>query len=170
MKLRKLTRREVIISLSVFAFCFVIILFVKQYQSSPKQDAVNSNNRSGINLSDDKKDTTFIPKFWKYHSGDDSLWRGKNFNDSKWDSVMPELNLTQISEGYFKGNCWFRANIVVDQNVEVQTLTGTIKTFLPIGKVICMILFASFSATGNSGLAMSLRRIIFANSPPNTDL
>ena len=52
-------------------------------------------------------------------------------------------------------------------------LSGTsfaIKMFLPIGKAMCIILFASFSATGNSGLAMSLKRIIFVNSPPNTDL
>src|SRR5687767_3448105 len=41
---------------------------------------------------------------------------------------------------------------------------------LPIGKAICIILFSSFFATGNSGLARSLKRITFANSPPNTDL
>src|SRR6476620_5580585 len=41
---------------------------------------------------------------------------------------------------------------------------------LPIGKAICIILFSSFSATLNSGLARSLKRIIFVNSPPNTDL
>ncbi|MFH1785944.1 MAG: hypothetical protein ABH842_05940 [Candidatus Micrarchaeota archaeon] len=51
------------------------------------------------------------------------------------DSVYPlavflrTLNVTSYS----------RANIVVDQNIEVQTLTGTVKTFLPNGviQVIC---------------------------------
>ena len=42
--------------------------------------------------------------------------------------------------------------------------------FLPMGKAICIILFSSFSDTGNSGLARSLKRITLANSPPNTDL
>ena len=52
-------------------------------------------------------------------------------------------------------------------------LSGTslaIKTLFPIGKAICIILFASLSGTGNSGLAISLKRMIIANSPPNTDL
>ena len=39
-----------------------------------------------------------------------------------------------------------------------------------IGRAICMILFASSGATGNSGLSRSFIRITFVNSPPKTDL
>jgi hypothetical protein len=45
-----------------------------------------------------------------------------------------------------------------------------IKTFLPIGNAMYIILFSSFSATGNSGLERFLKRVIFANSPPKAYL
>jgi hypothetical protein len=46
-----------------------------------------------------------------------------------------------------------------------------ISTFsVPIGRAMSMIFSASSSDTGNSGRAMSLKRMILVNSPPNTDL
>ena len=52
-------------------------------------------------------------------------------------------------------------------------LAGTslaIKRFLPIGKVISIILFASLSSMRYSGLDISLKRLIEVKFPPNTDL
>ena len=60
---------------------------------------------------------------------------------------------------------YFTANSLVSLNKELLA----IKTLGPIGKAMCIILFASFSETGKSSLAKSLKRIILANSPPNTD-
>lgn len=52
-------------------------------------------------------------------------------------------------------------------------ISGTllpIKKLGPMGRAMCMIFSASCAGTGKSSLAMSLKRVIFENSPPNTYL
>ena len=105
--------RAVIISVSAFLFWTLIIVLKNWYQSAHKAEVSAAQNNEGIKVLS-QRDTVFLPKVWKYHAGDDSLWARSNADDSHWKMIRPELNLDSLPENFFKGICWFRANIYVD--------------------------------------------------------
>jgi signal transduction histidine kinase len=61
----------------------------------------------GINLNND----------WKYHSGDDLTWAGKNFDDSSWPFVNSRFNADSIRGKPWKGIAWFRKKIKIDSTL-----------------------------------------------------
>ena len=68
---------------------------------------IHFNTASDTNLIDgDRK--------WKYHAGDDTLWKNPAFNDSGWDTLKPNLNLNKIDTGIFNGIGWFRYHLKID--------------------------------------------------------
>jgi len=62
-----------------------------------------------------------LNKYWKYQSGDDTLWAQPGFDDSTWDTVSTQLNLTKLSEGMFDGYSWFRLHIRIDSSLRNKT-------------------------------------------------
>ena len=114
MNLSRPAKRAVIIFCSALAFWAVIIILKNLYQSYNGGPITSGKSGGAIQVLHNR-DTTLLPEYWKYHKGDDSLWSRTNINDSKWDSVQPDLNLRKIPENYFNGICWFRATVHVDQ-------------------------------------------------------
>ena len=51
---------------------------------------------------------------WKFKSGDQEIWAERNFNDSLWISINPDLDTLQSAPGLFGGIGWFRTKIRVD--------------------------------------------------------
>ncbi len=111
MKLSKPSGRAVIIVVSAFVF-LAIVIFLKNWHQSSSEEQVPK--RKGVIRVSHAPDTTFIPKFWKYHAGDDVEWANSDIDDSNWNTVNPELNLNEIPQNLFSGICWFRATIFVD--------------------------------------------------------
>jgi len=51
---------------------------------------------------------------WKYHSGDDSDWSDKDFDDSLWELKNPLLRPNELETNNWPGVGWFRLHIAVD--------------------------------------------------------
>ncbi|MBI3501357.1 MAG: SpoIIE family protein phosphatase [Bacteroidetes bacterium] len=63
-----------------------------------------------------------IDKNWIYKKGDDSLWSKSEFDDSKWDTIVPDCDLSKMTEKTFSGVYWFRIHLHVDTSLLNQTL------------------------------------------------
>ncbi len=83
-------------------------------------------------FSDDKKNNIFkidsitdaidLDKFWKYHTGDDTLWAAFDYDDHDWDTTMQTtLDLSEIPEDKFNGFGWFRLHIKIDSSLRSKT-------------------------------------------------
>jgi len=54
---------------------------------------------------------------WKYHIGDNSAWADPDYDDSEWKNINPELNKKDFEKLDWKGNIWFRNEIIVDSSL-----------------------------------------------------
>ncbi|VAX15832.1 Serine phosphatase RsbU, regulator of sigma subunit [hydrothermal vent metagenome] len=67
-------------------------------------------------VSHDVIDSTSIEVYdgWKYHSGDDSSWADRNFDDFNWKSVDARMIISDSTDFDWKGIGWFRRIIRID--------------------------------------------------------
>jgi serine phosphatase RsbU (regulator of sigma subunit) len=54
---------------------------------------------------------------WKYYIGDNSAWAEPDYDDSEWKNINPELNKKDFEKLDWKGNIWFRNEIIVDSSL-----------------------------------------------------
>ncbi|HJZ18965.1 MAG TPA: hypothetical protein VJ208_02570, partial [Candidatus Nanoarchaeia archaeon] len=107
-------KRFFFIAFCIFLFWCIIFACRYWYLSThpdANQDTASEKEMAKIII---EGDSISFSKFWKYHNGDDSLWASPAFDDSKWDTINPELNLDSIPENKFNGFCWFRTTIQID--------------------------------------------------------
>jgi len=68
-----------------------------------------------------------LNKFWKFHSGDDTLWATTEYDDHDWDTILQTtLDLSEIPEDKFTGLAWFRLHFQIDSSLRNKTFTLTI--------------------------------------------
>jgi len=58
-----------------------------------------------------------LNKYWKYQKGDDTAWASFDFDDSRWDTLPTNLNVSKISENVFKDKGWFRLHVQIDSSL-----------------------------------------------------
>jgi serine phosphatase RsbU (regulator of sigma subunit) len=56
----------------------------------------------------------FVVQNWRYHAGDDSLWREPDFDDHLWEVTSPNMENYQSPLSQWQGVGWFRTYIEVD--------------------------------------------------------
>ena len=54
---------------------------------------------------------------WRYYIGDNSAWADPDYDDSEWKNINPELNKKDFEKLDWKGNIWFRNEIIVDSSL-----------------------------------------------------
>ncbi len=59
---------------------------------------------------------------WNYHKGDDIKWADPLLDDSKWQHLSSNFNLSKIPENTFENIGWFRLHIIVDTLLVDKTL------------------------------------------------
>ncbi len=64
---------------------------------------------------------------WKFHSGDDSTWAEKNFNDSSWQTIRPKLYLDSLKANTWLGIGWLRKEFKIDSSLFNQSVAFTVK-------------------------------------------
>ena len=70
-----------------------LLLFFTTSVFSQEKDSTDVKPNTPVSVA--KLDTTAVGLSinWKFHSGDDTTWAEKNFNDSGWVAIDPELKL-----------------------------------------------------------------------------
>ncbi len=61
---------------------------------------------------------------WKIQSGDNHEWAMPAFDDSKWQSGDPAINVTDLAALRKTGICWIRLHIKTDSNIASEQLTA----------------------------------------------
>jgi serine phosphatase RsbU (regulator of sigma subunit) len=64
---------------------------------------------------------------WKYHSGDDTAWAKKNFNDSIWQTIRPKIYLDSLKSNTWKGFGWLRKEFKIDSSLFNQPVAFTVE-------------------------------------------
>lgn len=60
---------------------------------------------------------------WLFHSGDNMAWSGKDYDDSQWMRLNPQLKYKKGIDSIFKGNRgWFRVHIYIDSSLKNRQL------------------------------------------------
>ncbi|HEY9177975.1 MAG TPA: adenylate/guanylate cyclase domain-containing protein [Flavipsychrobacter sp.] len=60
---------------------------------------------------------------WLFHNGDNMAWAAKDYNDSQWMRLDPQLKYKKGIDSIFKGNRgWFRVHIYIDSSLKNQQL------------------------------------------------
>ncbi len=67
-----------------------------------------------------------LDKGWKFHAGDDAEWANPAFNDQKWQSINPTLELHHLPQVKEAGIGWFRLKLQVDSSLKNTTLAMVI--------------------------------------------
>jgi serine phosphatase RsbU (regulator of sigma subunit) len=110
---------------------------------------------------------------WRYHPGDDSLWRESGFDDADWEIAPSQMEWDQASLTGWQGIGWFRAYIEVDSAVLSKPLgfsilqAGASEIYLN-GKLLYR--FGNVSATRETEqtfLEQSPKSIVFNRQPVN---
>lgn len=66
---------------------------------------------------DSLNESVELDKFWKFKSEDDTLFAQADYDDSAWDTLSPQLDLSSLDEGIFNGYGWFRLHIRIDSTL-----------------------------------------------------
>jgi hypothetical protein len=58
-----------------------------------------------------------LDKGWKFKSGDNPDFANADYDDSKWQSINPTLDIRDLPESTKSGICWLRLHVVVDSSL-----------------------------------------------------
>ncbi len=73
------------------------------------------------------KEGVLLNKGWKFHAGDNPDFAKPNFNDSKWESIDPTMDVLAIREFQEQQIGWFRICLKVDKSLFGKTKGLAIK-------------------------------------------
>ena len=99
-----------------------LLLFIITFNST----LFSQNNTQSVFKIDSISSEIPLNKFWKYQAGDDSLWAAFDYNDSEWDSLQPNIDVSKISEERFNGQGWFRLHLQIDSSLRNKIIALTI--------------------------------------------
>ncbi|MBN1339327.1 MAG: hypothetical protein JXA03_08390 [Bacteroidales bacterium] len=55
-----------------------------------------------------------LDQFWKYHTGDNTLWADPAYDNSGWDTLSTLIHSSALENGTFEGLGWFRLHLHID--------------------------------------------------------
>ncbi len=58
-----------------------------------------------------------LDKGWKFQAGDNPDYANADYDDSKWQSINPTLDIHDLPQGTKSGICWLRLHVVIDSSL-----------------------------------------------------
>jgi serine phosphatase RsbU (regulator of sigma subunit) len=102
----------------------VVLAFSQNKDSGSKNDSIIVITQSKL----DTSNISFKGK-WKYHTGDDTTWAEKNYDDSDWGYLRNDFNMDSIKTGTWKGIGWFRKEFRIDSTMFNKQVALIVKQY-----------------------------------------
>lgn len=99
----------------IFCLIFVFIFLVK--------NCVSQNATETIIIDKLPFNGVLLDKSWKFHAGDNPNYANANYDDSKWQSINPTLDIHALPQTNKSGICWLRLHIVIDSSLLREQLS-----------------------------------------------
>ncbi|MGZ3920210.1 MAG: SpoIIE family protein phosphatase [Bacteroidia bacterium] len=115
---RRKKRIKIAIIIALLFFTFFSVLTTLRSKYGPKHKITSDADQSvQFSVGADKKTHNPLPEKWKFKAGDDKLWADKNFNDSTWNTLPLQIDVSKNSNKSFKGIGWFRCRFKIDSSL-----------------------------------------------------
>ena len=92
-----------------FFLIFVFIFFVK--------NCFSQNTMEIIHIEKLPPNGFLLDKGWKFQAGDNPDYASANYDDSKWQSINPTLDIPDLPQGNKSGICWLRLHLAIDSSL-----------------------------------------------------
>jgi signal transduction histidine kinase len=103
---------------SLFIMLFSLVVVAQQGSSSNEPVVIRQLPPKGI----------LLDKGWKYQAGDNAAYAAPDFDDSRWQSIDPTLELPRLPQLKEAGMGWFRLTLQVDSSLTGKMLSMAIST------------------------------------------
>ncbi len=113
----------------LFNIIWVLLLLGNTNLMGQTADTIPSKNDSITLITQTRLDTLknaiVLTKNWRYHSGDDTIWATKNFDDSSWPILSTDFKIDSLAGESWQGIGWFRKKFKIDSTLYNKAVAFT---------------------------------------------